>query len=369
MGLEDIPDTMKAVQAVEFNKPYEIRTIPVPKKLSGPDLLIKVACASYCHTDSMVTAGIFAPSLPCTASHEGAGTIVAMGPDVPSEYKIGMRVIGGLPYHPCRTCEDCTTGPEKQRQYCPSVERHNGVLGDGFFAEYALVDSWNTTPLPDKVTFEAAAPLACAGRTIWRGVDQTGLVAGQWIALVGSGGGLGHLGIQFAKARGLKVIGVDARDEGLTLSKESGADVVVDARKGKEEIVKQVHAVTDGQGVDASVSISDHKDATGIACAITRMHGEVIQIAQPKEVIIPFHEFIFRDIRVRGSLLCSELESRKMLDEVAKNNIHTKMNLFHGLDSIHELMDVVHGGKIQGKAIIIVDQEQIEQEKKLGAKV
>ncbi|PSK55148.1 Alcohol dehydrogenase 3, mitochondrial [Elsinoe australis] len=367
MGVEDLPDTMKAVQV--FNKPYQVRTVPVPKKLHGPDLLIKVAVASYCHTDSMVTAGIFPPPLPCTASHEGAGTIVAMGPDVPSEYKIGMRVIGGLPYHPCRVCEDCTTGPENQRQYCPTVERHNGVLGDGFFAEYALVDSWNTTPLPDKVTFEAAAPLACAGRTIWRGVDQTGLVSGQWIALVGSGGGLGHLGIQFAKARGLNVIGVDARDDGLELSKSSGADVVVDARKGKEEVAKQVQGVTGGKGADATVSISDHKDATAISCAITKMHGEVIQIAQPKEVIVPFHEFIFRDIRLRGSLLCSEQESRRMLAEVAANNIHTKVNIFKGLDSIHELMDVIHGGKTQGKAVIVIDEDQIKKEKELGAKV
>ena len=104
--------------------------------------------------------------------------------------------------------------------------------------------------------------------------------AGEWIALVGSGGGLGHLGIQFAKALGLMVVGVDARDEALALSKEAGADVVVDARKGKEDVVKEVHKVTNGDGVHATVNLSEAKDAATTACAITKMHGTMVQIAQ-----------------------------------------------------------------------------------------
>lgn len=340
--------------------------MPVPKNLTGPDVLVKVAVASNCHTDSMVQSGTFKPPLPCTASHEGAGTVVAVGSEV-KHLKVGDRVMCGLPFHPCGVCPDCTTGPENQRQYCANIEAHNGVLRDGFFAEYAVVDSRNTTALPNEVTFESAAPLACAGRTIWRGVNLTGLKAGEWIALVGSGGGLGHLGIQFAKAKGLNVIGVDARDDGLELSKANGANVVLDARKGKEELVKEVHAVTGGRGVDSAVVISDHKEATAISCAITKMHGEVIQIAQPPEVIIPFAELVFRDIRVRGSLIASEGESRQMLEDIAKHNITVKTNPFYGLDKIKELTELVHGGKIQGKAIIIVDEEQIKKEKELGA--
>jgi D-arabinose 1-dehydrogenase-like Zn-dependent alcohol dehydrogenase len=118
------------------------------------------------------------------------------------------------------------------------------VHRNGFFAEYALVDSRSSTPIPDEVTLESAAPLACAGRTIWRGILEANLKAGEWLALVGSGGGLGHLGIQFAKALGLNVVGIDARDEGLAMSKENGADVVVDARNGKDSVVAEVQKVS-----------------------------------------------------------------------------------------------------------------------------
>ncbi|KAK4888925.1 hypothetical protein LTR28_002856 [Elasticomyces elasticus] len=314
----------------------------------------------------MVQNGVFGTKLPCTASHEGAGTIVAVGDQVKS-MKEGDRVMCGLPYKPCGKCSDCT-GPESYTQYCTHIEGHTGVHRDGNFAEYAVVDERTSTLLPNEVTFESAAPLACAGRTVWRGVLQAELKEGQWIALVGSGGGLGHLGIQFAKALGLKVIGIDARDDGLALTKSTGADVVVDARKGKDEMVKQVQEATNGEGADATLNLSDAPSAAATACAVTKMHGLMVQIAQPDEVSIPFPEFIFRDVRVHGSLICSPDESRRMLDVVAKHGIKVKTNPFDGLEKLPELVELAHGGKIQGKAIIIVDKEQIKKERENGAK-
>jgi len=369
MSPADLPKKMKAVQVVEFNKPYQLRDVDVPTGLQPTDLLVKVAVASNCHTDGMVQSGVFGAPLPQTASHEGAGTVVAVGGAEAEKrgFKVGDRVMCGLPLHPCGSCHDCL-GPESQTQYCMNLEGHVGVHVDGCFAEYVKVDCRSTTPLPDEVSFESAAPLACAGRTIWRGVLQADLKKGEWLAIVGSGGGLGHLGIQFAKALGLQVIGVDARDEGLSLSKDNGADVVVDARKGKEEAVKEVHKVTNGMGADATICISDAPTAAGLACALTKMHGLMVQIAQPDEVTIPFPELIFRDIRIHGSLICSEEQSRSMLKCVAEHGITVKTNSFQGLDKIHDLVEMVHGGKIQGKAIIVVDPEQIEQEKKHGAK-
>ena len=120
----------------------------------------------------------------------------------------------------------------------------------------------------------------CAGRTIYRGVVQAGLKEGEWLALVGSGGGLGHLGIKFAKALGLKVVAIDARDVGLELSRQCGADLVVDARKDKEEVVKEVQNATGGEGCPVSITISEAASAAPLACAVTMMHGRMIQIAQ-----------------------------------------------------------------------------------------
>ena len=111
-------------------------------------------------------------------------------------------------------------------------------------------------------------------------MTQAKLERGQWLGIVGSGGGLGHLGLQFAKALGLKVVGVDARDEGLALTRELGADLVVDARRKKGDVVKEVMGITGGEGCDATINLSDARSAAALACAITRMHGRMTQIAQ-----------------------------------------------------------------------------------------
>ena len=150
---------------------------------------------------------------------------------------------------------------------------------NGAFQEYLVVDAREASKIPDGMSFVTAAPLACAGMTSWRAINQCHLEKGQWIGIVGSGGGLGHLAIQFAKkARGLKVIAVDARDDGIALSKECGADVVVDAREGKEKVVEEVMKAT-GRGCDATIELSGHPTAAEMGAAITRQHGRLVQVA------------------------------------------------------------------------------------------
>jgi propanol-preferring alcohol dehydrogenase len=252
--------------------------VPTPgKDLNEHDMLVKIAASSLCHTDGMVLEGIMGGKFPCIASHEGAGTVVKVGSAV-EFFKVGDRVLCSLTYHRCGVCADCI-GPEKDRQYC----QHTAALGvtmDGSFAEYEIVDGRECSLLPDNVSFQSAAPLACAGITVWGGLVRADLKAGESVAIVGGGGGLGHLGVQFAKALGLHVVAIDARDEGLALAKECGADTVIDARKGKKKVVEEVHKVTGGKCADATINVSDHDSAAATSAAVTKMHGISPKLAQ-----------------------------------------------------------------------------------------
>ncbi|KAF7919449.1 uncharacterized protein EAE98_009289 [Botrytis deweyae] len=365
MSFEGVPDKMLAAQVVEFNKPYKIHYIPTPRgPLHEHDILVRVAAASLCHTDGMVTEGIMGTSLPCIASHEGAGTIVAIGSSV-SGFKPGDRILCSLNYHRCGVCTDCT-GPEHEQHYCASSGGYLGIHRDGSFAEYEVVDGRECSLLPDNLSFESAAPLACAGITIWGGLVRAGLKAGEWIAIVGAGGGLGHLGVQFAKALGLNVIAVDARDEALQLAKDCGADVLVDARQEKSKVVEDAQKVTGGLGADSTLNVSDHESAAATAVAVTKRHGTMIQIAQPEKISVPFEDVIFRDIRIHGSLVGSQGEAQKMLELVSKHNIKIQTNPFKGLGEIPKAVELAHSGRMKGKPVILVDDEAIEREKKSG---
>ena len=272
-----IPDTMLAAQIIEYNKPHKINRIPTPQSLRKHELLVKVVVASICHSDLEYLKGGLNCALPVTGSHEGTGIVVARGSEAVG-FQINDRVLVGQTFGRCGECEICK-GPENYRHYCTNRETMMSVERNGAWQEYLVVDARETAKLPDEMSFVTAAPLACAGVTSWRGVVQCDLKPGDWLGIVGSGGGLGHLGIQFAKAKGLKVLGVDARDEGLALSKEAGADAVLDARNGTDEIGREAHEIADGRGVHATINVSDARHAAATACAITRNHGRMIQIA------------------------------------------------------------------------------------------
>ncbi|TKA76742.1 hypothetical protein B0A49_02712 [Cryomyces minteri] len=122
-------------------------------------------------------------------------------------------------------------------------------------------------------------------------------------------------------------MGVDARDDGLPLSRGLGADVVLDAWKGKDYVVQEARKAKGGRGVDAWVNVSDAKLAAATACAITRILGTVVQVALLTEVSIPSSKYVFRDFRVKGSFTCSQKEAEEMLDVVFKHDIKVELNM------------------------------------------
>lgn len=275
---------MLAAQIIEHNTPHQIRSIPTPSPstLAPHSLLLKVAVSSLCHSDLEYLSGALPSRLPVTASHEGTGTVLAAGAAV-TAFAPGDRIMAGQTFDRCGACADCL-GPEPYRHYCEFQGPMMSTTRDGAFQEYLVVDARQAVRLPDSMSFVTAAPLACAGVTMWRAMLNAGVKAGGWIGIVGSGGGLGHLGVQFARAMGLRVVGVDAREEALELTREVGAEVVVDARAGREGVVRQVMERTEGRGVDATVVVSGAKEAAGMGCAMTRRHGTMVYVPVVSEL-------------------------------------------------------------------------------------
>ncbi|MEV4537456.1 alcohol dehydrogenase catalytic domain-containing protein [Asanoa sp. NPDC049518] len=218
---------MKAAVVPEVNAPWELRDVPMPS--AGPhQVLVKIHACGLCYTDALMARGVLSyRPFPLVLGHEGVGEVVAVGPGV-TERKVGDRV--GLPImqKPCGRCAFCREHHPYSFVTANNCENPvlTGVNVDGGQAEYIAADESGTVLLPDAIPYELAAPTVCAGYTVWAALRRADPKPDARVA-VGGIGGVGHLGVQFAKAAGYHTIAITHSPEKHDLARELGADDVV----------------------------------------------------------------------------------------------------------------------------------------------
>ena len=235
--------TMKAAVVRQFKQPLSIDEVPVPEVGQG-QILVKIEASGVCHTDLHAADGDWPvkPNPPFIPGHEGVGTVAAVGAGV-ATVKEGDRV--GVPWlhTACGHCRHCLAGWET---LC-DAQKNTGYSVNGGFAEYVLADPNYVGHLPDDLDWDTAAPILCAGVTVYKGLKETDTKPGDTVVISGIGG-LGHIAVQYAKAMGLDVIAVDISDEKLALAREMGAAAVINAKT--TDPVAEVKALCGGaQGV------------------------------------------------------------------------------------------------------------------------
>src|SRR5216683_4100423 len=218
---------MKAAVLNEFKGPLEFKEVPQPQLEPG-DVLIKVEACGVCHSDLHVADGDWTQfarivKKPLILGHEIAGRVVERGAAV-RELQVGDRV--GVPWlhWSCGECEFCREGYEN---LC-SKQKITGVTVDGGYAEFVKAPATHALKIPDGLSALEAAPLFCAGLTVYRALKGAGIVPGQRLAVFGIGG-LGHLAVQFGRTFGAEVTAIDISPEKLELARSSGASDTLNA--------------------------------------------------------------------------------------------------------------------------------------------
>jgi propanol-preferring alcohol dehydrogenase len=206
--------TMHAAVVEQFGKPLVLREFARPT--AGPgQILVKTEACGVCHTDLHAANGDWPvkPTLPFIPGHEAIGRVVEVGAGV-TIVREGDRV--GVPwlYSACGHCEHCLSA---WQTVCGEAQ-FGGYTKNGGSAEYVLADPSYVAHIPAGLSPTEAAPLICAGVTTYKGIKETKVKAGDWIAISGAGG-LGHLAIQYAKIMGLRVCAIDVDDEKLALAR------------------------------------------------------------------------------------------------------------------------------------------------------
>ena len=215
----------KTHKAVEVTGPGDLRIVerPIPEPDKG-QVLIRVEACGICHTDSLTVEGQFPGlSFPRVPGHEVAGRIEAVGSGA-SAWSAGQRVgvgfFGGYDGH----CELCRRGDFIN---CKNLTV-SGISVDGGYAEMMLADANAVVSLPDSLKAVYAGPLLCAGVTTYNALRNAPLRSGDLVAVQGVGG-LGHLGIQFARRMGFRTVAIARGIEKDKLARELGASSYINA--------------------------------------------------------------------------------------------------------------------------------------------
>ena len=213
-------------KAVEVSAPGAFRVVERAVSAPGPgQVRIRVEACGVCHSD----AGTFEGQLPGVVyprvpGHEAIGRIEEIGPGV-TAWKVGQRVGVGFFGGEDGTCEACRRG---DTAYCqnPII---TGVTCDGGYAEVMIAEARALALIPDELKSEDAAPLVCAGITTFNALRNAGR-AGETVAIQGIGG-LGHLGVQFARKMGFRTVAIGGGPDKEHLANKLGAHVYIDAKE------------------------------------------------------------------------------------------------------------------------------------------
>jgi uncharacterized zinc-type alcohol dehydrogenase-like protein len=315
----------------------------------GPrDVLIKIAYAGICHSDIHTAREEWGEALfPLVPGHEIAGVVEEIGAGV-EKYAVGDRVGVGCMVDSCRECENCLAGEE---QYClkGNIGTYNAIGRDGRpteggYSTHIVVDQDFVLGIPEGIGLDQAAPLLCAGITLYSPLKHWGAGPGKNVAIVGLGG-LGHMGVKIAHALGAEVTvlsqTLSKRADGMSL----GADHFYATSDDQtfEELAASFDLVVNT--VSATLPMQKY-------LSLLRLDGTMVNVGAPPEPLsVPAFALLTMRRSWSGSMIGGIRQTQEMLDFCAAHNLGAEIEVISG-DQIDEAYDRVVASDVRYRFVI-----------------
>lgn len=336
---------MKAAVLHGFKKPLTIEEVlrPVP----APDeVLIEIEACGVCHSDLHVADGDWPQfaqivKMPLIPGHEVAGRIVEKGAGV-RDLRIGDCV--GVPWihWTCGECEFCREGNEN---LCVR-QKMTGVTEDGGYAEFLKAPASHAIKIPESLSFVEAAPLFCAGVTVFRALKQAKTSPGQRLAVFGVGG-LGHLAVQLGRVFGAEITAIDVLQEKLALATSLGAACTLNA--ATTNVVEELRSKG---GVHVALVTSGAKAAYDMAFYCLRPSGTLLVVGLPAEdICFPPVLMAAGEVRVQSSTVGTREDLREVLALAAAGKVRCQVTTYP-LARANQVLDNLRRGQILGRAVL-----------------
>lgn len=319
--------------------------------MPGPDeVLVNVKYSGVCHTDLHAMMGDWPlkRKMPLVGGHEGAGVVVAKGElvtDIEIGDHAGIKWLNGS----CLNCTFCLQGDE---QLCPQ-SLLSGYTVDGTFQQYAIAKAAHITRIPSECSLEDVSPVLCAGLTVYKALKESGVRPGQYVAIIGAGGGLGCFALQYAKAMGIHSIAVDTGSDKFQICKDLGAATFIDFEKSGD-LASDVKAATpDGFGPHAIILLATYEEPFQHASKYVRPHGSVVCIGMPGHGYLkaPIFDTVVRMVNIRGSYVGNRQGAAEAIEFFRLGLIKAPHKLI-GLSQLQDVYDLMLKDEVVGRYVV-----------------
>jgi alcohol dehydrogenase, propanol-preferring len=313
----------------------------------GPgQVRLRVETCGICHTDAATVTGVYPGlELPRVPGHEVVGRIEALGSGV-SRWKTGQRVGVGFFGGEDGVCEPCRRGDIVNCQN-PVIP---GVTADGGYAEVMIAEARGIASIPDELRSAEAAPLLCAGITTYNAFRNAGLRGGDLVAVQGIGG-LGHLGVQFARHMGFHTVAIGRGREKEKLAKDLGAHLYIDTAVDDAAAVLQRMG-----GARAILATAPSGGAMGPLVSGLAARGKLIVVAVPEDQLqLSAFPLVFGGRSIYGSLAGTAIETEDTLAFSVLENIRPMIEtvpLEQAADAYARMMQ----GKARFRMVLVTGQ-------------
>jgi uncharacterized zinc-type alcohol dehydrogenase-like protein len=340
---------VKARAVFGLNEPFKATTIE-RRDLGPKDVLIEIKYAGICHSDIHHVRGEWQEeTYPLVPGHEIAGIVAAVGSEV-TIHKAGDRVGVGCMVNSCGQCENCLKGEE---QYClkGNVGTYASIdtFGDGKptyggYSTHVVVTENFVVKIPEGIGLDAAAPLLCAGITLFSPLRHWGAAAGKKVAIVGLGG-LGHMGVKLAHAMGAEVTvlsrSLDKQEDALKLGADhyyatEDPETFKTLAKSLDLIINTVSAKVD---VDAFLSL-------------LKLDGTLVNVGAPPEPLsVQAFSLIGNRRSFAGSVIGGIRQTQEMLDFCAEHGLGAEIEVISA-DEIDKAYERVLASDVRYRFVI-----------------
>lgn len=333
---------MKAAILREFKTALSIEEVNRPEP-GAEEVLIEVEACGVCHSDVHVADGDWTEfagivKRPLILGHEIAGRVVKKGAEV-RDLQVGDRVGVAWLHWSCGECEYCCEGNEN---LCIQ-QKITGVTVDGGYAEYVKAPASHALKIPENITSVEAAPLFCAGVTVYRALNKANISRGQRLAIFGIGG-LGHLGVQIGRALGAEILAIDVSEEKLALAESLGAKTGLNANSSN--VVKTLRGMG---GAHVVLVTSAAKAAYEMAFSCVRPTGTLLVVGLPAEPIcFPPILMAAGEARIQASAVGTRQDLKEILAMAAAGKVRCSTAAFP-LERANEVLDRLRKGQVSGR--------------------